>query len=331
MTVTTTTTLHQQHRYGIFLLVVVCLLSVDGAVFAFTSPSSTHNGCTGKFDTGSPLSWHRRRVVGDRLPASTSQLYAGRAKITSLSSTFNDQQQQQREEKNESSPMSDKLLKTQSPSNNSNGNASVETWVDESKHVELVGLIAWMASISAFILMNNYVGPWPSFLHLVPERLYFLGHMLGAMLFGGGVVLTTCIEYMVAKNKNPAVMQFWFDKVPLLDMALVLPGLTLSMVSGTGLTIVRYGGLAYAPAHIVYAFWALVVFAAWWAVTDLTTQGSALNAVMEARVAMPEEADEFESIPDEVNGRTVSNVVSCLLVLVMYGIMVMKPGTLHYF
>ena len=316
----TTTT---QHRHGVSLFLLLCLCSMDTAVLAFAPTSTTipkHSRCL-----GNTCPTPSRRRVNHNDPASNMGI---------LYVSFNDQQQQDKTES--SSSMSDLLSKKPPLSppdsiNTSRDESTTETWVDESKHVELVGLLAWMGSISAFILMNNFMGPWPASLQHVPERIYFLGHMLGAMLFGGGIVLTTCIEWMVAKNKNPAVMQFWFDKVPLLDMALVLPGLTLSMVSGTVLTIVRYGGLALAPPHIVYAFWALVAFAAWWALTDLTTQGSALNAVMEAHAALPDEADELESVPDEVSGRTISNVGSCLLVLLMYGIMVMKPGTLHYF
>jgi hypothetical protein len=140
--------------------------------------------------------------------------------------------------------------------------------------------------------------------------------------------LTTAIEWMACQTKNSAVLIFWFDKVPLLDMALVLPGLTLSMVSGTGLTIVRYGGLDHAPQHIINAFWALIAFAIWWALTDLTTQGSALNAVLEA--SSKSSNDDLEEVPKEVSGRVVSNLGSCFLVLVLYGIMVLKPGTIHY-
>jgi hypothetical protein len=185
-----------------------------------------------------------------------------------------------------------------------------------------------MVGISTFVLINNFVGPWPDFLRDINERVFFLGHMIGGVLFGGGVILTTCIEYMVAQTRNSSVMQFWFDKVPLLDMAIVLPGLTLSMVSGTGLTVVRYGGLAHAPQHIITAFWALVAFAVWWGVTDLTTQGSALNAVL---AATGEDGNgDMDKVPDEVSGRIVSNVVSCVLVFALYGIMVMKPGTIHY-
>jgi phosphatidylglycerophosphatase A len=140
---------------------------------------------------------------------------------------------------------------------------------------------------------------------------------------------------MVAQTKNSSVLQFWFDKVPLLDMAIVLPGLTLAMVSGTGLTIVRYGGLAHAPQHILMSFWALVVFAVWWGLTDLTTQGSALNAVLAATAENENNTNtsnnnEMEEVPDEVTGRVVSNVVSCVLVLLLYGIMVLKPGTIRY-
>jgi hypothetical protein len=229
-----------------------------------------------------------------------------------------------------------------------------ESWVDESKHIELIGLSIWMATISAFILVNNFVGPWPSVMHDVPERVWFLGHMLGGVFFGGGVLLTTAIEYMVANNSNTYVLQFWFDKVPLLDMAIVLPGLTLSMISGTGLAITHYGSLADAPPHIPLVFWALVVFAAWWAVTDLSTQGGALTAVMEmtpnttnsdddrknnnnnvnenenVKNILTKESSQTQVAPDVVHQRTISNVVSCFLVLVLYAIMVLKPGTIHY-
>lgn len=199
-------------------------------------------------------------------------------------------------------------------------------WVDESKHVELVGLLLWMASVSTFILVNNFVGPWPNeIIHAVPERLWFLFHMLGGMLFGGGVLLTTAIEFMVARTKNYSVMVFWFDKVPLVDMAIVLPGLTLAIVSGISLAVQHYGSLGTSPLHIQYVFWALVTFASWWGITDLTTQGSALNAVYEYAGK-----DGEEEAPAIVMERTISNVVSCLLVLVLYGIMVLKPGAIHF-
>ena len=219
------------------------------------------------------------------------------------------------------------LVELPAPSEANSTRKNEVKWVDESKYVELMGLSLWMASIIAFILINNFVGAWPSFMDDVPERVWFLLHMLGGMLFGGGVLLTTAIEYLVATTGNSSVLQFWFDKVPFLDMAIVLPGLTLAMISGTGLSIEHYGGLGQAPAHIQYVFWTLIGFAAWWGVTDLTTQGTALKAVQEH--ALSSEDQNVKAL-DVVLKRTVSNVVSCLLVFVVYSIMVFKPGTLHY-
>lgn len=138
-------------------------------------------------------------------------------------------------------------------------------WVDESKKVEIILLTVWMISISAFILINDSYGPWPAVMKTVPERVYFLTHMVGGMLFGGGIILTTCIERLVAKSANAPVLQFWFDKVPLLDGLIVVPALTASMISGTGLTIVRYGGLNIAPPHVDAIFWTLIAFMAWYA------------------------------------------------------------------
>jgi hypothetical protein len=203
-----------------------------------------------------------------------------------------------------------------------------------SKMVELVALGAWLAAITAFILVNNFVGPWPEAMTHVPERVYFLLHMLGGMLFGGGVLLAAAIEWLVEENKNDAVLQFWFDKVPLLDGAIVLPALTVSMVSGTGLSIQRYGSLGHAPEHIQAAFYALVAFCAWWALTDLTTQGKALIAVNEW-TAKDKKAKTNEHAPNDVPNvmelRTISNVVSSLFVIVLYAMMVMKPEILLKF
>jgi hypothetical protein len=206
-----------------------------------------------------------------------------------------------------------------------------ERWELDSKVVELVALAGWMGSISAFVLMNNFVGPWPAWMSAIPERIHFTFHMISGMLFGGGIILTTSIEWLVAKNKNEAVLSFWFDKVPLLDSVIVLPALTVAMLSGIGLANARYGGLGMSPVHIRVVFWTLLAFAIWWAGTDLTTQGSALRAVDEwaASGAASQSADK-KKIPDIVIKRTISNVVSCIFVLLLYSEMTLKPGTIHY-
>ena len=203
------------------------------------------------------------------------------------------------------------------------GGAVEENWELDSKVVELVGLGIWMVGLSGFIFANNWIGPWPLFMKDIPERVFFTGHMLGGMLFGGGIIMTTALEWLVTKNKNPTVLMFYFDKVPLLDMALVLPGLTLAMFSGTGLTITRYGGLGIAPAHIPVVFYILTAFAAWWGATDLATQGKAMRAIDEW-VATNGKGD----IPQIVEDRFWSNIVSCVFVVALYSAMVLKPGTL---
>ena len=55
-------------------------------------------------------------------------------------------------------------------------------------------------------------------LSLIPTHA---SSLIGGMLFGGGIILTTCIERLVAKSSNAPVLQFWFDKVPLLDGLIV--------------------------------------------------------------------------------------------------------------
>jgi len=204
----------------------------------------------------------------------------------------------------------------------------LESWEEHSKVVELVVLGVWGAVISAFILINNFIGPWPDFMSAIPERVWFVFHMLGGMLFGGGVILTTAIEWLVADNKNSPVLQFWFDKVPLVDAIIVLPALTVAMISGTGLSIAHYGGLGLAPMHIKIVFYTLVSFAAWWSITDLTTQGKALTEVNKW-AATAATGNHDDDVPDVVHFRKISNIVSCLFVLALYTIMVMKPGTFH--
>ena len=198
-----------------------------------------------------------------------------------------------------------------------------ENWELDANLIELAFLAVWMGGLSGFIFANNWIGPWPSVMTQIPERIFFTFHMIGGMLFGGGVIMTTGLEYLVTKNKRPEVLQFYFDKVPLLDSAVVLPGLTIAMISGTGLSITRYGSLGTAPAHIPAVFYCLTAFAAWWAITDLATQPKAMRAIDEW-VAQGSAGN----IPQIVEDRFISNIVSCIFVVALYAIMVLKPGTL---
>jgi len=281
-----------------------------------------------------PSCWSRLRLSPRSTRTSSSRLHV------TLSRPPAEQRQKQNENEEREDSSSSAVRRIQQQQQQSE--EQEEKWEADSKVVELAALGGWMSLVSAFILMNNFVGPWPQWLMSqgsVHERVWFTLHMLGGMLFGGGIVLTTAIEYMVAQNKNESVLSFWFDKVPLLDAAIVLPGLTLAMVSGTGLTAAHYGGLGLAPVHIQIVFYTLVAFAIWWAVTDLTTQGSALEAVNEWSVSTAAgnggdddatKEEKKDGVPDVVLRRTVSNVVSCLFVLALYAIMVLKLGALHY-
>ena len=188
---------------------------------------------------------------------------------------------------------------------------------------EFAGIAVWLTALSTFILMNEFVGPWPqNLMRAVPGNVWLVGHYIGGMLFAGGIVMTTCIEWLVASTKDDAVLKFWFGKVPLLDACVVLPGLTLTMIAGTGVSIDHYGGLGKTPPHIETVFWTLVAFAAWWALTDLSTQHRAAEAI-EKWVA---ESKDGEQVPRIVLFRRISNVVSCAFIIALYGIMTFKPG-----
>ena len=100
-----------------------------------------------------------------------------------------------------------------------------------------------------------------------------------------------------------------------------------SVISGIGVAIENYGGLGTSPPHIAITFYALVVFATWWAATDLTTQGKSLVEVNEWVIASTN--DNSQEMPKIVTLRRISNVVSCLFVLTLFSIMILKPGVIY--
>jgi hypothetical protein len=205
--------------------------------------------------------------------------------------------------------------------------SALDEAAEKTKATELIALGIWLVSLTSFILINNYVGPFPAFMKQVPERVFFLSHMVGGMLFGGGIILTTCIERLAAESKSPPVLEFYFSKIPGLDALIVVPAVTVSIFSGIGLSIVRYGGLDIAPPHISAIFITLILFMGWWALTDLSTQTTALKAVNEMYESYQNGVENLET-PEVVRNRHVSNVVSCFFVLTLYSLMVFKPGTL---
>lgn len=186
---------------------------------------------------------------------------------------------------------------------------------------EYIVLGAWISALSCFLLYNNYVQPFPSIIQEIPVQNFGLIHAVTAMLFGGGIILTTLIEWMVVQSKDSRVMSFWFQNVPDLDSKIVLPALTGLIVSGVGLAVDHYGTLGNSPYHVVASISTLLAFAFWWAATDLTTQGKATFAVEEWI-----NGDNRNNVLHILQLRKISNIVSCLFVLTLYSIMVLKPG-----
>lgn len=197
---------------------------------------------------------------------------------------------------------------------------------DDNELAEYAGLASWIGGLSSFLLINNFVGPWPAaLLQAIPVKAFGLTHAIAGMLFGGGIILTTLIEWLATDSKNTSVLNFYFDKVPTLDAMVVLPALTASILSGVGLAVDHYGSLGQSPFHVVGAISTLLAFAVWWAVTDVTTQGAAMNAIQEWTESNEGE-DKAADVPGIVQFRKFSNVVSCLFVAAIYGFMVLKPG-----
>lgn len=178
-----------------------------------------------------------------------------------------------------------------------------------------------MAALSGFLLYNNYVQPFPLLIQKIPVQYFELMHAVTGMLFGGGIILTTLIEWLVIESKDVQVLTFWFQKVPGLDSKIVLPALTGLIVSGVGLSVDHYDSLGESPFHVVASISTLLAFALWWAATDLTTQGKAANAV-EDWVNDGSRKD----VPGILQLRKISNVISCSFVVAIYIIMVLKPG-----
>lgn len=180
--------------------------------------------------------------------------------------------------------------------------------------------------MSAFIIVNaKGAQPRPEFLlYALTRSQWAFVHAVSSMLFSGTIVLSALLEYLVVKSKKASVIRFWFTSLPQqLDAKVVLPALTAAIVSGMGQAAISYGGLATSPKHVVGAFHLLLTFGLWWAITDVTSQRKAVEAVNSMST---NESDEVLDIPKVLDLRIVSGAVSCLLVVLMYALMVLKPG-----
>jgi hypothetical protein len=228
-------------------------------------------------------------------------------------------------------------------------------------------LWGWIVFISIFLIQNygrRTIWPHPILL-TIPLSIYRFIHSTCGMLFAGSIITTTILEWNVVANvesqqkrqkmmrmnqpsqlttttsttkttTTPMTMMsvpaFWFHQATIVERNLVLPALTGLIVSGVGQCFLTYGtGVKYAPLHIKSSLHLLTLFGIWWAWTDRTTQGPALE---EAIRIMNQPIEKVETVrgttqtflPSLWYRRRISNVVSCLFLLALYGLMSLKPG-----
>ncbi len=136
-------------------------------------------------------------------------------------------------------------------------------------------------------------------------------------LFGHHGILGSCIKEII--NYQVLVLEC---TTTTLDAAIVLPALSGAIVSGVGQAYHDYGGLALSPKHVVGAFHLLLTFGVWWMVTDVTSQRKAVDTVQN----MDESSGGLVHVPKILRMRGISNIVSCVFVVMMYALMVLKPG-----
>jgi hypothetical protein len=205
-----------------------------------------------------------------------------------------------------------------------------------------LGLGTWFFSLSYFIVRNYRIGPWIP-LPSIGKQVWVLVHAISNTFFAGGIVLSTLLEWLIVREanssptRNPEVIMFWFTGkgASKIDKVVVLPALTLSLVSGFAQAANDYGSMTAAPKHIRLAIHILASFAIWWIVTDLQTQEIAQARVkdwyrrVEAAAASSSYADDLlplEELPKILFWRRFSNMGSCFFVAALFGLMALKPG-----
>lgn len=191
-------------------------------------------------------------------------------------------------------------------------------------------VICWSVAVSYF-LITNFVSnaPWPEELLSSHRDVWRVIHAISSMMFGGTIIVSTIIEWLVVSSEDPTVIYFWFCKVPALDGAIVLPALTGIVLSGVAQANQDYGSLRESPKYIIGSLHVLLAFAVWWVLTDVTTQHPAQRAVKKWAAAdegNDESSTKNETLPPVLKSRRWSNVGSCLFVCLLYTLMALKPG-----
>jgi hypothetical protein len=224
-----------------------------------------------------------------------------------------------------------------SPIGKTNSPTSISSYKSAPKWstMPVVGLATWFTSLSYIIVRNYKIGPWlPVTLN---KRVWVLIHAMSNMFFASGIILSTILEWRVLSTRNPEVIHDWFGKVvSKIETTIVLPSLTLAIVSGFAQTALDYGSMATAPKHIRISIHILATFALWWMATDVPTVQSSKIALNDwyndvtkgqnVGQGTKEKHSITTSLPKVLYLRRWSNAVSCLFVASLYGIMTLKPG-----
>ena len=183
-------------------------------------------------------------------------------------------------------------------------------------------VLSWAVALGGFLIRNYKASqPWPGILLTGSRRGWNFVHAVSSTVFSGTILVTTLLEWLVVRSASPAVMKFWFYTIPGVDVTVVLPALTGAVVSGVAQSLQEYGKVAEAPKYVKAVLHTMATFGLWWAVTDRPTQRQARQAVqvwLENSAAGP--------LPSILQWRRASNLVSCSFVLVLYILMVLKPG-----
>jgi hypothetical protein len=212
--------------------------------------------------------------------------------------------------------------------NNHNNNVNATS---HGRHTYGWIMAGWMGTTSAILLSSTLfphanIGHWIA--HKASLPVWSLVHALCGMLFSGAIVISALLEGWMVARRLPALWSIWYQHVPAWLQACVIgPALTGSVVSGVAQSILTYGSLRAAPKYIQGGLHALNTMALWWLVTDLTIQSRAIRHVKSLH---PSESwttsSSSISIPNVLKLRQGSNVVSCLLLVAIYALMVLKPG-----
>lgn len=185
--------------------------------------------------------------------------------------------------------------------------------------------------------MNYWSICWPSNIILrIPFPVLSLIHAISAMLFSGGIITTTVIEWVVIQtysnsnklynsniksnksnnnNSNTAssvsFLEFWFMNAPKIGQMIVLPAITGSVISGIGQTFIKYGNIKSAPHHVKSMFHLFLIFGIWWGITDRTTQRKAQSVVTNIKSSLVdhnnENYDETLLLQENKDNKQVTN------------------------